>query len=159
MHGQDIMYEAVQVADAPAGPPSSSAAAACLLSSSASSFAAAAAALAAAQQAAALGLPSVQLDAPAGSSATPYAAAVANSPLPGLAKTLAAETGVAVLLQQQQEAAATRVALQTKLTIGQQPSFNELDTRCASMCYQLLTSLLPIASMLQLLLQHTYLQS
>eukprot|EP00883_Tetradesmus_obliquus_P011533 jgi/Sobl393_1/4315/SZX67650.1 len=127
MHAQEIMYEAVQVANTPADL-SAATAAACLLSSSGSSFSAAAAGLGVAQQAAAMGLPHVQLNTPAGISASPYAAALAESALPGLAKTLAAETGMAVLLQQQ-EAAVARIALQTEHVKGQQPAFNEQDNR------------------------------
>lgn len=130
MHAQEIMYEAVQVADTPAG--ASAAAAACLLSSSGGSFSAAAAGLGVAQQAAAMGLPHLQLDTPAGISASPYAAALAESALPGLAKTLAVETGMAVLMQQQ-EAAVARIALQTQHVKGQQPAFNEQDSRCDNM--------------------------
>jgi hypothetical protein len=129
MHAQEFMYEAVQVAYAPADPSATAAAAACLLSSTGSSLSAAAAGLGVAQQAAALGLPHVQLDTPAGISTSPYAAASATeSGLPGLAKTLAAETGLAVLLQQQ-EAAVPRIALQTQHVKGQQPVFREINSR------------------------------
>jgi hypothetical protein len=132
MHAQAVMYEAVQVADAPADLAAAAAvaivAAPCLLSSSGSSFAATAAGLGVAQQAAGLGLPRVQLDTPASSSTSPYGAAFAEAGLPGLAKTLAVEAGMSVLLQQQEEAAA-RIALQTGRDRTPLPLFSELDTR------------------------------
>jgi hypothetical protein len=125
------MYEAVQVADTPADLAAAAAAAApCLLSSNGSSFAAAAAGLGVAQQAAAWGLPRLQLDTPASFSSSPYGAAAAASGVPGLAKTLAAEAGVSVLLQQQDQEAA-RIALLTGVGKTPQPLFSELDSRYA----------------------------
>jgi hypothetical protein len=125
------MYEAVQVADAPADLAAAAAAAPCFLSSSGSSFATAAAGLGVAQQAAALGLRRLQLDTPASFSSSPYGAAAAASGVPGLAKTLAAEAGLSVLLQQQQEEEAACIALLTGVGKTPQPLFSELDSRCA----------------------------
>lgn len=125
------MYQAVQVAYTPAAPgPLSTHDAACLLTSNTNSdFAAAAAGLAVAQQAAALGVARMQVSVPAATTT-----AAIGSGIPGLAKTLAVETGMTVQLQQQEQqtAAHTGYALQVHGSSSSsrgRPAFSEGNNR------------------------------